>query len=180
MYRMRNLFILSMGFTLATLSSQGQTVPVKTGSLLSQQEAQDALDFHNKVRHDVNVGPLAWSAELAAFAQSWADYLAKNGCKMQHRPAEGPWAQQYGENIYWAQGRSLLAADASRSWYSEIQDYNHAPLSAANVGKTGHYTQMVWQKSTTVGIGKATCANGAVMIVANYNPRGNMRGELAY
>lgn len=180
MFHMKNLFILFIGLLLSALTALAQTVPTKTGSQLTQQEAQDALDVHNKVRNDVNVLPLAWSTELAAFAQAWADYLAENGCKMQHRPTSGAWAQQYGENIYWAKGRTLLAADASRSWYSEIQYYEHAPLSAANVGKTGHYTQMVWQKTTTVGIGKTTCSDGAVIIVANYNPRGNMRGEMAY
>jgi len=177
---MKNLFTLFIGLLFTSLASLAQSVPEKTGSQLGQQEAQEALDFHNKVRSEVNVAPLAWSTELAAYAQAWANHLAERGCKMQHRPATGQWAQQYGENIYWAQGRSLLAVDASRSWYSEIQDYQHGPLSAANVGKTGHYTQMVWQKSTTVGIGKATCSNGAVMIVANYDPRGNMRGEMAY
>ena len=180
MFRMKNLFFLSIGLLLTTLTAQAQTVPAQTGSQLSQEEAQDALDVHNKIRNDVNVPPLTWSTELAAFAQAWANYLAENGCKMQHRPASGAWAQQYGENIYWAQGRTLLAADASRSWYSEVQDYEHVPIGSPHRGRTGHYTQMVWRKTTTVGIGKATCSNGAVIIVANYDPRGNMRGEMAY
>lgn len=179
MYHMKNIHILFIGLLLAAFTSKAQTVPAQTGSQISQQEAQAALDFHNKTRQDVNVAPLTWSAELSAFAQAWADHLAQNGCTMRHRPTSGTWAQQYGENIYWAQGHYLLAVDASRSWYSEIHDYEHGPFSA-NRNKTGHYTQMVWQQSKTLGIGKATCKNGAVIVVANYDPRGNMIGELAY
>jgi hypothetical protein len=177
---MKKIHILSIVFLLVYSITQAQTVPAKTGSLLGQQEAQDALDFHNKARKDVHVAPLSWSTQLAAFAQAWANNLAQNGCKMQHRPAAGEWAQQYGENIYWAMGRSLLAGDASRSWYSEIADYTPGPYSSANRGKTGHYTQMVWQESKTVGIGKATCPNGSVIIVANYDPRGNTLGVRPY
>ena len=177
---MKNLSIFSIIALLSFSTTQAQKVPAQTGSQLSQQEAQAALDVHNQARKDVNVAPLEWSADLATFAQAWADNLAQNDCKMKHRPTSGSWAQQYGENIYWAQGRSLLASDASRSWYSEINDYQHGPLAAGNRGKTGHYTQMVWRNTKRLGMGKATCANGSVIIVANYDPMGNMRGEMAY
>lgn len=176
---MKNYQVLLSIFLLFSFSAQAQTVPSLTGSLLSQQEAQDALDVHNKARKDVHVTPLTWSAELAVFAQTWADYLAKNGCNMKHRPSSGLWAQLYGENIYWAKGRSLLAADASRSWYSEIEHYKYGPYEGSNHG-VGHYTQMVWQDTRSVGIGKATCNNGAVIIVANYNPPGNTVGMKPY
>lgn len=177
---MKSLSILSIILLLICTAVQAQKVPAQTGSQLNQQEAQQALDIHNQARKEVNVAPLEWSADLASFAQAWADNLAQNGCTMKHRPSSGSWAQQYGENIYWAQGRSLLASDAASSWYSEINDYQHGPLSATNRGKTGHYTQMVWRQTTHVGMGQATCENGSVIIVANYNPMGNMRGEMAY
>jgi hypothetical protein len=177
---MKKIPILSLVLLLLFSFAQAQTVPAVTGSLVSQQEAQEALDFHNKVRKEVNVAPLTWSAELSAYAQAWADNLASTGCKMQHRPYSGKWAQQYGENIYWALGRELEPVNASSSWYSEIKDYKHGPLSNNNFMKVGHYTQMVWHDSKRVGMGKATCKNGSVIIVANYDPRGNMLGTKAY
>ncbi|WP_066405701.1 CAP family protein [Flavisolibacter tropicus] len=176
---MKNGQVLLSILLLFTVATRAQTVPASTGSLLSQQEAQDALDVHNKARKDVSVTSLSWSAELAAFAQAWADHLAKSGCNMKHRPASGTWAQQYGENIFWAQGRSLLATDASRSWYSEIDQYQYGPFDGTNKG-VGHYTQMIWKTTQSVGIGKATCSNGAVIIVANYNPPGNTVGTKPY
>lgn len=177
--RMKNSHVLSPFLLLFFVTTQAQTVTAPTGSLVNQQEAQAALDVHNKARKEVNVAPLSWSADLAAFAQAWADHLAANGCTMKHRPTVGTWAQQYGENIYWAQGRSLLAADASRSWYTEIEHYQHGPYEGASRG-VGHYTQMVWQATKTLGMGKASCKDGAVIIVANYDPRGNTVGVRPY
>lgn len=176
---MKNVHVLLFLLLFSSVSTQAQTVPVSTGSLLSQQEAQAALDVHNKARNDVKVTPLSWSSELATFAQAWANHLAENGCTMKHRPASGSWAQQYGENIYWAQGRSLLAADASSSWYSEVEHYQYGPYEGTSRG-VGHYTQMVWNDTKAVGIGKATCRDGSVIIVANYNPRGNTVGVRPY
>lgn len=158
-----------------------QKVPKSTGSKVPQEEAQAALDFHNKVRKDVGTAPLEWSSDLAKYAQAWADHLAKdNDCKMQHRPHDGKWKQQHGENIYWSGGSDSNAADASEMWYSEINDYKLTKVTSANFSKTGHYTQMVWKNTTKVGIGQAVCPTGAIIIVGNYSPPGNYIGEKPY
>lgn len=158
----------------------GQTVPSETGSKVTQDDAQQALDFHNKVRKDVGAPALQWSAELAQYAQAWADNLAKKGCKMEHRPDAGEWKQQHGENIFWASGGSYGLLDASKAWYSEIKDYKHGPISDANWPVAGHYTQMVWKNTTQVGIAMATCASGEIIIVGNYSPPDNYWGQKAY
>lgn len=157
-----------------------QTVPSITGSKVTQMEAQTALDFHNKVRADVGTSPLQWSAELAKYAQAWADHLAEEGCDMQHRPYDGEWAQKYGENIFWGSASNFTVLNASESWYDEIKDYKHGVLNESNWYNTGHYTQMVWKNTTHVGIGISRCKDGGIIIVANYNPPGNYMGESAY
>ena len=158
----------------------GQSVPKETGSKATQAAAQEALDHHNQVRKDVGSPPLAWSPDLAAYAQAWADNLANNkNCNMEHRPRSGEWTQKHGENIFWGSANfSLLSA--SESWYSEIKDYKHGPISDVNWPVAGHYTQMVWKNTTKLGIGIAHCSSGAVLIVANYDPSGNYWGEKAY
>jgi len=158
----------------------GQTVPNETGSKVNQKVAQEALDFHNKVRKDVGTPPLEWSVELAKYAQAWADNLAKNKCAFEHRPYSGEWKQIHGENIFWGSASSYNAIDASKSWYSEIKDYKHGPLTENNWSVAGHYTQMVWRTTAKVGIGQAVCKNGEILIVANYDPAGNYMGEKAY
>lgn len=160
--------------------SKSQIVPNNTGSKATKEEAQAALDFHNKVRKDVGVEPLEWSSELAAFAQAWAENLANNDCEMKHRPRSGEWIQKYGENIFWGSGGSYTALYASEDWYSEIKDYTYATLSYDNWGGTGHYTQMVWRNTTKVGIGIARCVGGGIIIVANYDPSGNYMGQKPY
>jgi hypothetical protein len=103
------------------MQSNAQLVPSLTGSNVTKEDAQAALDFHNKVRKDVSVPPLEWSTELSAFAQLWANKLAEGGCKLEHRPSSGKWAQLYGENIYFGTAKGLTTLDASKAWYSEIK-----------------------------------------------------------
>ena len=165
---------------LFVIQSNGQTVPSATGSLVIKEDAQKALDFHNKVRKDVGVPALEWSPDISAFAQSWANKLAAEGCKLEHRPASGKWAQQYGENIYFGTAKGVNTLDASKAWYSEIKDFTDGKLTVKNFAKVAHYTQMVWKTTSKIGIAKAACSSGATIIVANYSPLGNYMGQKPY
>ena len=175
---MQRLFFGSFIFLI--MQANAQMVPQVTGSNVTTQEAQTALEFHNKVRKDVSVPPLIWSTELSAFAQLWANKLAAEGCKLEHRPPNGKWAQQYGENIYFGTAKGLTALDASKAWYSEIKDFTGEKLTVKNFVKVAHYTQMVWRTTTKLGMAKASCPSGATIIVANYSPLGNYMGEKPY
>ena len=166
-------------FLFYNTSIHAQKVPPATGSKVLQSDAQEALDFHNKVRTDVKSPPLQWSTELASYAQRWANHLADN-CKLEHRPGSGVWAQKYGENIFWGGGEDYTVLQASESWYSEIKGYKYGKLTNNNWYKAGHYTQMVWKTTTYVGMGMAICKDGSVLIVANYSPGGNYIGEKPY
>lgn len=174
------IFLMNILFFSSFFVVNGQNIPEKTGSLVTQKEAQEALNFHNKVRADVGVKPLTWSEELAKYAQEWANHLAANKCEFEHRPTTGKWQQKYGENIFFGSNKSFNAKNASESWYAEIQYFTPGILTNENWDKSGHYSQMVWQKSTSIGIGMAICADGNVIIVANYNPSGNFLGERPY
>ncbi len=160
---------------------QDGIVPEDTGSSIRRENAVAALRFHNKVRKEVGSSPLQWSVELANYAQEWANYLAeKNNCRIAHRSTLGKADNVTGENIFWGTGKEYSVLDASRAWYEEIENYTYQPIRANSDTKTGHYTQMVWKSSRKVGIGKAKCSNGSIIIVANYNPPGNVIGEKPY
>ena len=177
----RNLSRIILSISLAfVLQAKAQVIPAATGSGNSKQDAQTALEFHNKIRKDVGVPPLLWSSELSAFAQIWANKLATEGCKLEHRPATGKWAQQYGENIYYGTANGLTLLDASKAWYAEIKDFNGDKLTMKNFVKVAHYTQMVWRTTTKLGMAKAVCPSGATIIVANYSPLGNYMGQKPY
>ncbi len=172
-------FICSL-FVLMIVESGAQIVPVATGSKVAKAEAQTALDFHNKIRKDVKVPALEWSTELSAFAQLWANKLAAGGCKLEHRPASGKWAQLYGENIFFGTAKGVSSLEASKAWYGEIKDFTSGKLTVDNWVKVAHYTQMVWRTTTKIGMAKATCTSGATLIVANYSPMGNYMGQKPY
>jgi uncharacterized protein YkwD len=175
-----NAFLVAALLLLST-TMWAQKVPANTGSKVPQDQAQEALDFHNKARKDVGNPPLEWSAELANYAQKWADHLANDeNCKMRHRPNDGEWKRLYGENIFWSSDYSSHAIVASESWYSEIKDYKHGILTSSNWYASGHYTQMIWKTTTKVGIGQGVCPSGAIIIVGSYDPPGNYMGEKAY
>lgn len=145
------------------------------------KEAQKALDFHNNARKEVGVAPLVWSAELASYAQEWANYLAsKENSELEHRPSSGQWKQLYGENIYQGYEGYHSVIDGVKMWYNEINGFQNVVLTNSNFYGVGHYTQMVWRKTTQVGIGVAISKNGQLFVVANYNTPGNYLGEKAY
>ena len=167
------LAVLTLGIAAAWVQADDAT-----GSAVTGKEKQELLDFHNKARKAVGVEPLKWSPELAKFAQAWADHLAAEG-EFEHRPSEGAWAQKYGENI----AIDETALKGAQAWYAEITDYKAGdpiPEDFSNF-KAGHYTQMVWSKTTAVGVGRAIIQKGPykgqMMVVANYDPAGNVIGE---
>ena len=166
--------LFTVVFFFSILISNAQQVPDTTGSDVSKDEAQKALDLHNKYRADVGTPALAWSPVIAAFAQDWANQLAANNCAFEHRQNS-----PYGENIFGGSGVRYTAADATNSWYGEIKQFD-STNAQAGISEAGHYTQMVWRTTTQVGIGVSVCSNGSYIIVADYSPPGNMMGEKPY
>lgn len=41
----------------------------------------------------------------------------------------------------------------------------------------GHFTQLIWARSRYFGVGKACSRSGKVIVVANYEPVGNVSGQ---
>ena len=135
-----------------------------TGDLASM-----ILAGHNRVRADVGVAPLVWNDSLAASAQAWADHLAAEN-RFYHDPdPNGTW----GENLA---GVTLPLPDVpmaerQEGWFSEMNNY-HGQTDAPTAG---HYTQVVWNSTTSVGCGTATNATWD-FLVCRYNPPGNTGG----
>ena len=61
----------------------------------------------------------------------------------------------------------------SLKWYNEIDDPGYDYNSPGFSMGTGHFTQVVWVKSTELGMGHATSQSGSVYTVARYSPPGN-------
>jgi hypothetical protein len=58
------------------------------------------------------------------------------------------------------------------SWAEEKPDYDGGLMNNKNFA-AGHYTQMIWGKTTHVGCATVKCKDGSHIVVCNYNPPGN-------
>ncbi|TQV91944.1 SCP-like extracellular protein [Cordyceps javanica] len=126
------------------------------------------LGTTNAYRREHNASELAWNATLASFAASYLDGRAQQaGCAFEH--SGGP----YGENIAIGYGNATAAVEA---WGDERRVYDFADPGFDHA--TGHFTQLVWKATTTVGCERVLCAGDRGWFVAcEYWPRGNIQGR---
>ncbi|MDH4408612.1 MAG: CAP family protein [Verrucomicrobiales bacterium] len=157
-----------------------------TGSRLTQQQAQQMVNYHNQKRAEVGNGNVSWSTEIAQYAQQRAEQIARTK-QLAHLPqGQNP----YGENL--ASGDSagggvvFTVINACDGWYSEKakmpRNARTMTIDLFNKG-VGHYTQMVWKGSTQIGAGISQYQQGAftmTVVVCCYNPPGNVINQAIY
>lgn len=165
----------------------------ETGRMVGMTAAHNAV--RAMVETDMSLPELTWSSELAAYAQEWADNLAKSTCQPKHRSSAELQAKGYGEN--WAFFTSFggnpsdTAKTAVNLWASEHECWTFgtfrgsekcdtACYTAKGTDGCGHYTQIVWRKSTQVGCGLATCGSTNSIWICNYKVAGNFIGQAPY
>jgi len=171
--------------TLAPTTTQGTPEPTTTvgttkptttaeSSYLSAQRMA-MLEQHNIYRVKHQAPPMTLSDTVNQDAQTWADYLARVD-KFEH----APWADRngQGENLArFSRSSDTVGQQSTTMWYNEVANYDfNNPVFGMN---TGHFTQVVWVKSTELGVGVATSASGKVYVVARYLPSGNWSGQFA-
>jgi hypothetical protein len=154
--------------------------PVSGGPELAAEPGRLAgmTKAHNQLRARLGVAGLAWDGELAGYAQAWAEHLQRNGCELQHRPADGKTRRVLGESLFWAWKHDAHSADVVALWADEERFYV-PETGECEGGICGHFTQAVWRDSTHLGCGVAECTDTEVW-VCNYFPPGNYLHEKAY
>ena len=147
--------------------------------------AQVILDQHNKHRANHSAQALTWSDDLAHTAQQIGET-----CVYAHNTdASGG---GYGQNI--AAGPAPALVDALLTdvmYYGEIGlfplPYGQAQPNMSRFHDWAHFSQMVWNSTTSVGCATVDCSASGLantvpsvapwFTVCNYSPPGNIDGE---
>lgn len=151
---------------------------VSSTGLTSNLDAR-LLAAHNRERHQADLPSLRWNEALAASAQDWADHLAATG-GFDHAPAALRGGGQEGENL-WAGTPGYFSAEAMVDlWIVEKKHYLPGPFPhnsrTGNVADVGHYTQLMWRRTSELGCGLARGREEDVL-VCRYSRAGNVHGE---
>ncbi len=148
------------------------------------------LKQHNFYRNIAGIKSLKWNKDLEALSSSWASTLKKShDCKLQHSSksyrSNATSFRYVGENLYgaWSSRAFTVGPEqglkAVDNWYNEIRDFQYSKKGVVCAKRNqkqaiGHFTQVMWDKSTDVGCAYATCGAGTSMVVVcNYGPAGN-------
>ncbi|XP_067138540.1 venom allergen 5-like [Centruroides vittatus] len=175
---------------------------LKSGGLTHKDKAL-IVRIHNSIRSSVaggwvsglppasNMRVMMWDNELAQIAQRWADQ-----CTEGHDQYRNTRRFSVGQNValQWTYGHRDLKWKDRPDWNSSINLWAKElaqfgfPRSYINPfhfdGNVGHYTQMIWGSTYTIGCGYAYYKHpykGYTKIyVCNYGPGGNIIGGKMY
>ncbi|KAL6743738.1 hypothetical protein Aduo_016745 [Ancylostoma duodenale] len=178
----------------------GKSDQCPADSGLTDKIRNKILDVHNELRSLTARGkakdavggfaPKAAAMKKLKYDCSLEKLASAHAKKCQYGHSSPNTRRGIGENIYATtnnQADKLKEAEsASRLWFGELAKYgvgqeNVFTMALANrPGKpVGHYTQMVWQKTSAIGCGIVNCPT-MTYVVCNYKEAGNMLNGLIY
>jgi hypothetical protein len=133
------------------------------------------LAVHNRERQAVGVPPLRWDDGMAASALQCAQRLAAS---RQFRHCRS------GENLWMGPAGRFTPTQMAELWAKERREFQPGTFPevsrSGNWQAVGHYTQMVWRTTTTLGCATASGADGLTRLVCHYAPPGNIIGRPVY
>nr|2VZN_A Chain A, VENOM ALLERGEN 3 [Solenopsis invicta]2VZN_B Chain B, VENOM ALLERGEN 3 [Solenopsis invicta] len=135
----------------------------------------------------VKMPNLTWDPELATIAQRWA-----NQCTFEHDACRNVERFAVGQNIAATSSSGKNKSTPNEMillWYNEVKDFDNRWISSFPsddniLMKVGHYTQIVWAKTTKIGCGRIMFKEPdnwtKHYLVCNYGPAGNVLGAPIY
>ena len=167
-----NYFFLSSFLLFCTHTGHSQTgkVVYDDTSFVSA-----ILQQHNTYRTVLQLPDLHWSAALASDALVWAQHLAKMNEGQHDRSIVG----KEGENLWWGTAGAYSYTDMVGFWGNEKSAFRYGVFPDCGKGMIGHYTQIVWKNTQSVGCALATNGKND-FLVCRYSAPGNVIGQKPY
>ncbi|QJQ32558.1 hypothetical protein GV829_08930 [Sphingomonas lacunae] len=158
------------GRAVSIVNYAGRQAPVS----LNGQQIDLLLLLHNQERSRFGSPPLAWDAGLATGAEQWAARIGGDGI-LEHSGVEA-----LGENLWMGTAGHYRIEDMVGAWAEERQDFRPGRFPdvsrTGNWSAVGHYTQMIWRDTQSVGCGLYRGRTWEVL-VCRYAPAGNVMGD---
>lgn len=158
---------------------------------ITPAQATAIVDLHNKLRAAEgasNMEKLIWNPKLASLAQTWAQRCSATHGQPPFSPTDIGY-KDLGQSYYSWPSPSFTVEKAVQGWFDEKKDYDYNRgdynTGCASGKACGHYTALVWAKTTQVGCGLVYCPSvggnpDQQLLFCNYAPSGNWQGEKPY
>ncbi|MGZ8998274.1 MAG: CAP domain-containing protein [Allosphingosinicella sp.] len=135
------------------------------------------LAVHNRERAAKGAPPLVWDRALAAAASAYGPALIARGSLAHSEQASRP---GQGENLWMGTRGAYSLEEIAGSWADERSLFRAGTFPNVSAsGKwsdVGHYTQMIWRGTTSVGCSLRRSARWDYLI-CRYSPPGNVLGR---
>ncbi|XP_078598515.1 uncharacterized protein LOC144874353 isoform X2 [Branchiostoma floridae x Branchiostoma japonicum] len=143
-------------------------------------DQEECLRLHNEKRSHHGAADLTWCPKCADFAQQMVQTLQDSNSPLIHSSSEsrrwqvGGRMVPHGENLmyYFPKVDCRISVE---SWYKEKDLYKPRQPLALNIESAGHFTQMVWKDTTSVG-----CAKTEKYLACIYEPAGNWKSVFLF
>ncbi|XP_068677794.1 uncharacterized protein [Montipora capricornis] len=146
------------------------------------QFIDDMVAAHNEFRSVHFSPPIQKNLTMSQSAKKFARRLAAKKelfhSSSNDRPGEG---ENLAMGCTTGNGEAITAAEAVMKWYEEacLHDFSKNIFQNAS----GHFTQLVWKATETIGVGRAfgeKWGMNCTFIVARYSPKGNVDTEIQF
>ncbi|KAJ5578098.1 PR-1-like protein [Penicillium hispanicum] len=173
------------GASTSEVSPSATSTSTAAGSTASTAYQSAVLFNHNVHRSNHSASDLEWSASLESSA-----YTLAASCNYGHNTSID--GGGYGQNIGYGVTADQIGVMITNLMYNDETSnfdpyYGEANPSMTYFDSWGHFSQIVWKDTTSVGCATVTCkglqnvdtSKSLPYTVCNYHPVGNVDGEYA-
>jgi len=171
--RVKTLFVLLFFFLVLKGHAQSAKAVYDDPAFISA-----VLKEHQMYRGELQLPALSWSPALAKDALAWGQHLASIDKGEHDQGIRG----QEGENLWWGSTGAFSYEEMVDMWGNEKKSFKYDTYPNCSTSRSaivGHYTQMVWRNTQSVGC--ALVSNGKTdFLVCRYSAPGNVVGQKPY